>query len=82
MNATRTSLRMQIEKWFGFAAGKAVRITRIGSSNCGRVRCVIVESVQPNDSRAIVFFQHDTGSWHVYPPQAPRPSMSAYPRAA
>jgi hypothetical protein len=73
---------MQIEKWFGSVSGEALRITRLRASNGGRGRCVIVESMQPNESRTIVFFLHGNRSWHVYPPQASFMSMGAQSRAA
>jgi hypothetical protein len=81
MDAAKTSLRMQIEKWFGSVSRQALRITRISPSRGGCGRCVIVEA-QPDDSRAIVFFRHGNGSWYVYPPKESHPSMCVYPRAA
>jgi hypothetical protein len=82
MNPIRTSLRVQIEKWFGPVSRQALRITRMGHSSVGGIRCVMVEGVQPNESCTVVFFRHNDGSWRLYPPETPRPSMCTYPRAA
>jgi hypothetical protein len=81
MNAT-SSLRMQIEKWFGSVSRQALRITRISPSSGGRGRCVIVEAIRPNDPQTILFFRHGDGSWCVYPPRAPHLSSRTYLCAA
>jgi hypothetical protein len=82
MNATRTSLRLQIGKWLGPISSKTVRITRSDHTGDGRVRCISVEALRQNSTLSIVFFRHGDGSWLIYPPEVERPAMGAYLRAA
>lgn len=76
MGAGRTSLRMQIDKWFGPALREALHIQRIDLANGDGVRCVIVVAPHAQAPLAIVFFRHGDRSWRVYPPEVERPAMS------
>jgi hypothetical protein len=62
------SLRYQVEKWL--APTMPVRVTAFGRTHSGRVRFVCIETQQATGPRALYFFQHDDGYWHVFPPAA------------
>jgi hypothetical protein len=62
------SLRYQVEKWL--APTMSVRVTAFGRTHSGRVRYVCVETQHATGPRALYFFQHDDGYWHVVPPVA------------
>jgi hypothetical protein len=62
------SLRYQVEKWL--APTMPVRVTASGRTHSGRVRFVCIETQQATEPRALYFFQHDDGYWHVFPPAA------------
>jgi hypothetical protein len=64
--AKAQSLRYQVEKWLTPTA--PVHVTAFGRTRLGRGRYVCVEAWQPSGSRALFFFQHEDGYWHVFPP--------------
>jgi hypothetical protein len=39
---------------------------------------VLVETIRPEGAVAIFFFWHEDGTWRVFPPAAPYPTMRAY----
>jgi hypothetical protein len=65
-NTTVQSLRYQVEKWL--TPTTQVHVTAFGRTRSGGGRYVCVETWQPTGSRALFFFQHDDGYWHVLPP--------------
>jgi hypothetical protein len=71
------SLRGLVEKLLGAASAQPVRILLTHRSQSGRTRRVCVEVQRPGGPLALFFFRHTDGTWHVFPPGAARPSMSA-----
>ncbi len=64
------SLRRQVEKWLAPASATPVHVTRFSRTRLRGRRCVYVEMSSSRGVRALFFFRHDDGSWHVFP-QAP-----------
>lgn len=71
------SLRFQVEKWLAPGPTTSVHVVEFSRTQLGRRRYVCVETMQPAGLRALFFFRHDDGCWHVFPPAADRPPMSA-----
>jgi hypothetical protein len=67
-NAKVQSLRYQVEKWL--TPTMPVHVTAFGRTPSGRGRYVCVATWQLAGSRALFFFRHDDGCWHVWPPLA------------
>lgn len=78
MNTGQRSLRLLIEKWLAPTTAIPIRITRFGRTRSNRRRYVSVEALHPTGPLEIFFFQHDDGSWCVFPPSNERPAMSLY----
>ncbi|SEB93509.1 hypothetical protein SAMN02787142_0589 [Burkholderia sp. WP9] len=81
MNAEK-SLRVLIEKWLTPGLAAPIRVTRFGRTSANRRRCVRVEALRPEGPAALFFFRHDDGAWRVFPPEAERLTIRAYPSAA
>ena len=58
------------------------RVVRFCHSASAQQRYVCVEALRPGGLLSIFFFRHADGSWNVFPPQAERPAMNGYRRAA
>ncbi|MEZ0602168.1 hypothetical protein ACAX43_08455 [Paraburkholderia sp. IW21] len=82
MNTHEKCLRSLIEKWFSPTPAITVRVIRAGCTRSNCRRCVRVEALGSRGLLAIFFFQHDDGSWQVFPPEAQRPAIGAYQCAA
>lgn len=67
-NTKVQSLRYQVEKWL--PPTTQVHVTAFGRTRSSGARYVCVETWQPAGSRALFFFRHDDGCWHVFPPAA------------
>ncbi|TDN59173.1 hypothetical protein [Paraburkholderia sp. BL10I2N1] len=80
MNTDQKSLRWLIDKWLAPTPAMPVRLIRYGLAGSRQRRCVRVESLRPTGLLAIFFFQHDDGSWCVFPPATRGPVMHTYPR--
>ena len=80
MNA-ESSLRLQIEKWLTPTMATKVQVTRFSRTCPNRRRYVRVEALRPEGSVAIFFFQHDDGTWRVFPQETKRPTLHAYANA-
>ncbi|MGU7784434.1 hypothetical protein [Burkholderia sp. PU8-34] len=70
-NTKVQSLRYQVEKWL--TPTMQVHVTAFGRTHPGRERYVCVETTQAAGLRALFFFRHDEGCWHVFPPLADTP---------
>jgi hypothetical protein len=77
MNA-ENSLRLLIDKWLTPTIATRVQVTRFSRAYPNRNRCVRVEALRPAGSVAIFFFQHDDGTWRVFPQETRRPTLRAY----
>lgn len=62
-------LRMLVERWLASSQATQVRISRFGYAGSGRRRHVRVEWLRAEGSIVILFFRHDDGTWHVFPPE-------------
>lgn len=81
MISAEKSLHWAVDKWLAPTPAMPARVTR----RCTGVRCrryVCVEAWRPGGLLSIFFFRHDDGSWNVFPPEAERPAMNGYRRAA
>ncbi|MBN3818035.1 hypothetical protein G3N57_16100 [Paraburkholderia sp. Se-20369] len=72
MNATGSSLRMQVDKWLAPSVRVPARVVRFSRMPAQRRRYVCVEAAHPTGTIAIFFFRHDDGSWCVFPPAGGR----------
>jgi hypothetical protein len=77
MNA-ENSLRLLIEKWLTPTMATRVQVTRFRRVHPNRRRYVRVEALRSEGSVAIFFFQHDDGTWRVFPQETRRPTLHAY----
>ncbi len=68
MTAPKRSLRAAIGKWLGSGVAGCFRLSRIGRSDESRWRCVRIDVDCPSGTLSLVFFRHDDGAWHVFPP--------------
>jgi len=66
---------MLLEKWLVSSRATEMRISRFVDMGSGRRRQVRVELRRVEDSVEIVFFRHDDGTWHVFPPGRERWSI-------
>ena len=82
MNASEKSLRLVVEKWFAPTPAMSVRVTGFGRTTSNQRRYVRIEALRPAGLLVIFFFQHDDGSWNVFPPIAEMPAMRACQLAA
>lgn len=69
MNTSAKSLRLLVEKWLTPTSATPVRVTRFGRTGSNRRRYVCVEALRPEGPVALFFFQHDDGTWRVFPPE-------------
>jgi hypothetical protein len=76
MNTGEQSLRQLIEKWFAPTPSMPARVTQFGRMRESRQRFLRVESLHQSGPFTIFFFQHDDGSWCVFPPCGERPAIS------
>ena len=76
MEARERSLRLSVGKWFEGTAQTPVRVLAFGRIVPGGPRYVRVGIRRDGKSPNIVFFQHNDGSWNVFPPIARTLSMS------
>lgn len=75
-------LRTVVERWLAPTHGAPLRISRFGFAGSDRRRRVRVEVMRTQGSVVILFFKHDDGAWHVFPPQRERLSMGVSKTAA
>lgn len=75
MNIAERSLRLQVEKWLVPTPSTPVRVTQFGRTSSNQRRYVRVEILRAAGSVGIFFFQHDDGTWCVFPPENGRPAM-------
>ncbi len=75
MDSGEGSLRRLIDKWVGQAPWTDGRIFRISHTDACKARCICVEIPRASGLLSLMFFQHDDGSWWVFPPAAHRPSL-------
>lgn len=78
MSTAGTSLRLLVEKWLAPGTATPVRVTRFGRTRLNRLRCVCVEAARSEGSIAIFFFQHQDGTWCVFPPETRRLAMRTH----
>ncbi|MGF6782088.1 hypothetical protein P3T21_007328 [Paraburkholderia sp. GAS334] len=76
MASAEKSVRLLIEKWLGPTPALPVRVTRFSRTRSNQRRYVRVEALRSAGSLEIFFFQHDDGTWRVFPPEGERPAMS------
>jgi hypothetical protein len=76
MKSFEASLRLLIEKWIGPPVASQVSLTRYGRAHSFEPRYVRVEARRAGGAVAIFFFQHRDGTWHVFPAEPGRVSMS------
>ncbi|REG49222.1 hypothetical protein B0G80_5568 [Paraburkholderia sp. BL6669N2] len=81
MSSNVVSLRSLIDKWLAPTPASPVRLTRFRYAAPRPTRCVRAESLLASGSLALIFFQHDDGSWCVFPPSSERPAMRAWLKA-
>jgi hypothetical protein len=77
MNAEK-SLRLLVEKWLMPTSTTPVRVTRFSRIRPNERRYVRVEALWLEGPVALFFFQHDDGSWRVFPPETRRLTIRAY----
>jgi hypothetical protein len=82
MNTHEKCLRSLIEKWLSPTPAVAVRVIRASCTRSNCRRYVRVETLGPRGLFAMFFFQHEDGSWQVFPPELQRPAIGAYQYAA
>jgi hypothetical protein len=75
------SLRLLVEKWLMPTSTTPVRVTRITRTRPNSRRYVRVEALWLEGSVVLYFFQHDDGTWHVFPPEPRRIAIRAYASA-
>nr|WP_240975287.1 hypothetical protein [Paraburkholderia aromaticivorans] len=68
MNPAQRSLRLLVEKWLTPTAAAAIRVTRFSRTGFSKRRYVNIEVDRPGGSVSLFFFQHDDGTWQVFPP--------------
>jgi hypothetical protein len=73
MSTMGGSLRAIVEKWFMAAPVSSIRTCRLP----GKVRCVRVQALRPDDPIELLFFRHDDGMWRVFPPATESIAMRA-----
>ena len=78
MEKAERSLRFMVEKWLATAPSVSVRVTRGSRAGSNQRRYVCVEALQSADTFALYLFRQGDGTWDVFPPDAERPSMSAF----
>jgi hypothetical protein len=78
MHTGERSLRALVDKWLWPGPAMTVRVMKSSRTPSSRRRYVRVGAFWPEGYRAIVFFQHDDGSWNVFPPNTDVPAMRAY----
>jgi hypothetical protein len=78
MKLGEQSLRLLVEKWLAPSAATPVHVTRSSRIHASQKRSVLVETIRPEGAVAIFFFWHEDGTWRVFPPAAPYPTMRAY----
>lgn len=71
MSAER-SLRVLVEKWLTPSMESPMRVSRFGRTGSNRSRYVRVEAMRPEGPATLFFFQHDDGTWRVFPPETGR----------
>lgn len=71
-NVKQQSLRWQVEKWLAPAPEVSVHVTKFSRTRLGGRRYVCVEALSSDLVRALFFFRHDDGTWHVFPPESGR----------
>jgi hypothetical protein len=82
MHTQPDSLRRMVDKWLAPTPSTPVSSVRLCRMAANRSRYVRVEAVRPAGTFALFLFQHDDGSWQVFPPAASRLMMSARRLAA
>jgi hypothetical protein len=75
------SLRSLVEKWLMPTSTTPVRVTRFTRTLPNRRRYVRVEALWLEGSVVLYFFQHDDGTWRVFPPEPRRLAIRAYASA-
>lgn len=73
------SLRVLVQRWLAPGPGASLRITRFSCVGSERRRHVRVDAWRPDGTVTILFFRHKDGMWRVFPPDAERLAMRAYP---
>lgn len=82
MNTREKCLRALIEKWLSPMPESTVRVMRAGRARPNRGRYVRVTALGPRGLFVVFFFQHQDGSWQVFPPEVQRPATGFYQCAA
>jgi hypothetical protein len=67
--STEKSLLLLIEKWIAPTTAMPLRATRFGRTQSNQPRCIRVETLRPSGPLEMLFFQHDDGTWRVFPPE-------------
>lgn len=75
MNTSCVTLRSLVEKWLAPTLSMPARVTQIGRLLATHGRYVRLERCTSTGPLEIIFFQHDDGSWGVYPPVRSSPAM-------
>jgi hypothetical protein len=75
MNTSERSLRSLVEKWLAPTRAAPIRVTRFSHARSDHCRCIRVETLRQGGLVVLFFFQHDDGSWSVYPPDISRPRL-------
>lgn len=76
MDTGSTSLRWLVEKWLQPTVVSPARVVRVKSGRMRSTRCVRVEVSRSSDVLSFFFFQHNDGSWCVFPPNVESPAMA------
>ncbi|AFT90532.1 hypothetical protein [Paraburkholderia phenoliruptrix] len=80
--AGNRSLRSQVEKLVGSTRSRAARVRPLERSRSGGTCRVCIQIERPTGSFSLFFFRHADGTWHVFPPDRPRPEMGIGREAA
>ena len=78
MNDRSMTLHGLVEKWLAPYLAAPARVVRLARNEAGSHRCVRIEISRASRDLSMLFFRHDDGSWHVYPPQRSRPCLNAW----
>ncbi|MFP3566475.1 hypothetical protein [Paraburkholderia sp. SIMBA_030] len=68
MSIAEKSLSTLVEKWLAPTPATPIRVTRFSRTHSNWRRYVRVEALRPQGTIALFFFQHDDGTWRVFPP--------------
>jgi hypothetical protein len=78
MKVSARSLRAMLYSGLVPNGAMPTRVTAFRTGNVRHGRCARVEASRAADVVEILFFQHEDGSWRVFPPEPLRPVMELF----